>query len=82
MPSLRAPLAALLLLIAAAPASAQRNRLDRRDPLPEGARKAVPAVAGKPAPDFTVTLLDGKTKRTLSKLYVDKPVFLVFGSYT
>ena len=47
-----------------------------------GGRKVVRAVEGKPAPDFTVKMMDGKTKVTLSKLYKDKPVLLVFGSYT
>jgi len=37
--------------------------------------------AGDAAPNFTLKDLDGKAV-TLSSLYADKPVFLVFGSYT
>lgn len=36
---------------------------------------------GKPAPDFTLKSLDGKTEVPLSKL-VGRPVVLIFGSYT
>lgn len=36
---------------------------------------------GKPAPDFTLKSLDGKTEVQLSKL-VGRPVVLIFGSYT
>jgi hypothetical protein len=36
---------------------------------------------GAPAPDWKLKTLDGKTEVQLSKLK-DKPVLLIFGSYT
>lgn len=36
---------------------------------------------GKDAPDFTLKSTDGKKEVTLSKIK-DKPVVLIFGSYT
>jgi hypothetical protein len=38
--------------------------------------------AGDQAPDFTVKTLDTKVPVKLASLWVDKPVVLVFGSYT
>jgi hypothetical protein len=38
--------------------------------------------AGDPAPDFTLPLLHGERAITLSNEYRQKPVVLVFGSYT
>jgi hypothetical protein len=37
---------------------------------------------GDPAPDFTVKTLDTKTPMRLASLWGDRPVVLVFGSYT
>lgn len=37
---------------------------------------------GEMAPDFTLARADGSDPVTLSELWDDKPVFLVFGSYT
>ena len=37
---------------------------------------------GDPAPDFTVKKLDDHSPTNLSSLWADKPVVLVFGSYT
>jgi hypothetical protein len=37
---------------------------------------------GDPAPDFAVNTLDTKTPVRLASLWADKPVVLVFGSYT
>jgi len=37
---------------------------------------------GDPAPDFTLPMLHGDDKVTLSESYRHKPVVLVFGSYT
>ena len=45
------------------------------------ARKGTLKV-GDPAPDFTVQTLDTKTPMRLASLWGDKPVVLVFGSYT
>ena len=38
--------------------------------------------AGDIAPDFTVKTLETKEPRQLASLWADKPVVLVFGSYT
>jgi hypothetical protein len=45
------------------------------------ARKGTLKV-GDPAPDFTVKTLDTKTPVRLASIWADKPVVLVFGSYT
>jgi hypothetical protein len=37
---------------------------------------------GDPAPDFTLPTLDHKSQVTLSSFHGQKPVVLVFGSYT
>jgi hypothetical protein len=37
---------------------------------------------GAPAPDFTVQTLDTRTPVRLASLWSDKPVVLVFGSFT
>lgn len=37
---------------------------------------------GDPAPDFTLPTLDGSATVTLSRFRGDRPVALVFGSYT
>jgi len=37
---------------------------------------------GDVAPDFQVKTLDAKTPLQLASLWADKPVVLVFGSYT
>ena len=37
---------------------------------------------GQPAPDFTLKTLSGKAKHTLSSFKGQKPVALIFGSYT
>jgi hypothetical protein len=44
-------------------------------------RRIAPAV-GETAPDFTLKTLDGKETVTLSKFKREKPVLLIFGSYT
>ena len=46
-----------------------------------GARKGSLDVGGK-APDLTVETLDTRVPVKLASLWVDKPVVLVFGSYT
>jgi alkyl hydroperoxide reductase subunit AhpC len=46
-----------------------------------GAREGSLEVGGK-APDFTVETLDARVPVTLASLWADKPVVLVFGSYT
>ena len=43
--------------------------------------RVAPAV-GEAAPDFSLKTLDGKATVTLSKFKGEKPVFLIFGSYT
>lgn len=43
--------------------------------------RPVPKV-GDPAPDFTLKSVDGSTTITRSKFHVDKPLVLVFGSFT
>jgi len=42
---------------------------------------AVPAV-GAVAPDFTFKTVDGSTAITRSKFHPDRPLVLVFGSFT
>ena len=37
---------------------------------------------GDPAPDFTLSTLDKSSRVTLASIRSDKPVVLVFGSYT
>ena len=44
------------------------------------ARRA-PAI-GETAPDFTLTTRDGRTTITRSKFYPDRPLVLIFGSFT
>lgn len=47
------------------------------------ARSSGSGVApGKPAPDFTLKSLDGKSEVKLSSFKEKKPVALIFGSYT
>jgi hypothetical protein len=46
-----------------------------------GARKGSLEIGGK-APDFTVKTLDTRVPVRLASLWTDKPVVLVFGSYT
>jgi hypothetical protein len=43
--------------------------------------RAVPAV-GAAAPDFTLKTVDGSTTITRSKFHPDRPMVLVFGSFT
>jgi hypothetical protein len=45
------------------------------------ARRGSLAMGGK-APDFTVKTLDTRVPVKLASLWIDKPVVLVFGSYT
>ena len=45
------------------------------------ARKGTLEIGGK-APDFTVKTLDTRMPVRLASLWTDKPVVLVFGSYT
>lgn len=40
------------------------------------------AALGKPAPDFEIAALDGKSKFKLSDNFGKKPTVLIFGSYT
>ncbi|MDH3592876.1 MAG: hypothetical protein OER88_13410, partial [Planctomycetota bacterium] len=40
------------------------------------------APVGKPAPDFTLQSPDGKVAATLSSFQGQRPVALIFGSYT
>lgn len=49
---------------------------DRGSSRPAGAKE------GDPAPDFTLTALDGEREVTLSSFRGDRPVALIFGSYT
>ena len=37
---------------------------------------------GQKAPDFTLESADGKTAHTLSKMIGEKPIVLIFGSWT
>lgn len=68
---------ALTALLVVPLAQAQRHKTDR------GAQASPRCVIGKPAPDFTISLLNKpKQQITLSKLAKDKPVLLIFGSYT
>jgi hypothetical protein len=46
------------------------------------ARPADSLKVGDPAPDFTLPDLSGKKQVTLSQFQGQKPVVLVFGSYT
>jgi hypothetical protein len=46
-----------------------------------GARKGSLEIGAK-APDFTVKTLDTRAPVSLASLWIDKPVVLVFGSYT
>lgn len=48
----------------------------------ESAARAKAPAAGEQAPDFTLATLDGKKKITLSSFRGNKPVILIFGSYT
>ena len=41
-----------------------------------------PISPGEPAPDFTLTNLNGGAPVTFSSLYSAKPAVLIFGSYT
>ena len=43
--------------------------------------RPVPKV-GDPAPDFTLKTVDGATTVTRSKVHADRPLVLVFGSFT
>ena len=43
--------------------------------------RPVPAV-GADAPDFTLKTVDGSTTITRSKFHADRPLVLVFGSFT
>jgi hypothetical protein len=69
-------------------AQAQRRfgRRWRRRPesnaLPAEITRDVKATLGKTAPDFTLKSADGKRTETLSSFRGDRPVALVFGSYT
>jgi hypothetical protein len=42
----------------------------------------VAPVVGEPAPEFSLSTLDGKQTVTLSQHKGDRPVVLVFGSFT
>ena len=55
-----------------------------RGPTQEARTKPTVAVAagGEPAPDFTLGRLDGDGEVTLSDFIDDRPVALIFGSYT
>ena len=43
--------------------------------------RPAPAV-GAVAPDFTLKTVDGSTSITRSKVHLDRPLVLVFGSFT
>ena len=58
-------------------AMAQRPEIGKRP-----ARRADTISVGDSAPDFQLKTLDGKVTMQLSRLCVDRPVALVFGSYT
>jgi hypothetical protein len=45
-------------------------------------RRADTIKPGDRAPDFQLKTLDGQIDVQLSKLYQDRPVALIFGSYT
>lgn len=61
-------------------------------PTDEGMRPVVPAVVGKPAPNIAVTPLPASARELtgqarpkpvpLAALAADRPVLLIFGSYT
>jgi hypothetical protein len=46
------------------------------------AARAGSLQVGDPAPDFTLPTLHGERRVTLSSEYREKPVVLIFGSYT
>lgn len=62
------------LLLAGGPVQGQRGPEDRPR---EGNLKV-----GDPAPDFTLKTLDGKSEVKLSSHRGQRPVVLIFGSYT
>lgn len=47
-----------------------------------GASREGKLKVGNPAPDFTLASLDGKQQVTLSDFRGERPVALIFGSYT
>ncbi len=49
---------------------------------PDGRPDTSVAFVGEPAPDFTLDRLDGDGQVTLSDYVDDRPVALIFGSYT
>ncbi len=64
-------------------AAVEKRFANRQRPGNSGSRSQGAGVpAGKPAPDFTLKSLDGKTQVTLSSFKGKRPVALVFGSYT
>lgn len=68
-----------VLYIAAQSATAQRPNARRR---PFDERTPDTLKVGDAAPDFTLKMLHGDQKVTLSSLTDQRPVALVFGSYT
>ncbi len=54
----------------------------RRGPSRRGASREGKLKVGDPAPDFTLASLDGKQQVTLSDFRGERPVALIFGSYT
>lgn len=67
----------LCLLASTVAAQQQRNKQPREDQRREGKLKV-----GDTAPDFTLATSDGKRKVTLSSFRGQRPVALIFGSYT
>lgn len=67
----------MLLLAVSLCTAARAGQADARERPQEGALKA-----GDPAPNFALKGLDGKSAFTLSEHLGQKPVVLVFGSYT
>ncbi len=72
--------ASLVLLTFTLEATAQGPNRPGRGSRP--ARKPDTLKVGDQAPDFTLSSPDKKQTATLSKSLNDKPVALVFGSYT
>jgi hypothetical protein len=58
---------------------------DQRPPHWEETRRLMLRPAprvGEPAPDFTLVTVDGSQRITRSKFHPDRPLMLIFGSFT
>lgn len=63
------------------PPSSQPDAKPRQGPPPEMMNRKAPKV-GEKATDFTLATFDGKQSLTMSKSHQDRPLVLVFGSFT